>query len=68
MQQPTRTTTLTKAVACVAVGAVVVSGNAGAAAANVAVVAAFRIDETSLGNGDRMCGVALIGQENPAAE
>ncbi|KAE8960302.1 hypothetical protein PR001_g30424 [Phytophthora rubi] len=49
MQQPTRTTTLTKAVACVAVGAVVVSGNAGAAAAAVAAVAAFRIDETSLG-------------------
>ncbi|KAE8962527.1 hypothetical protein PR003_g30688 [Phytophthora rubi] len=46
----------------------VVSGNAGAAAADVATVAAFRIDETSLGNGDRMCGVALIGQENPAAE
>ncbi|KAE8958509.1 hypothetical protein PF005_g31438 [Phytophthora fragariae] len=50
MQQPTRTTTLTKAVACVAVGAVVVSGNAGAAA-DVAAVAAFWIDETSLGAG-----------------
>ncbi|KAE8952734.1 hypothetical protein PF007_g31349 [Phytophthora fragariae] len=52
MQQPTRTTTHTKAVACVAVGAVVVSGNAGAAAAaDVAAVAAFWIDETSLGAG-----------------
>ncbi|KAE8972020.1 hypothetical protein PF011_g25808 [Phytophthora fragariae] len=61
MQQPTRTTTLTKAVACVAVGAVVVSGNAGAAAADVAAVTAFRLDETSLGNGGRMCDVALIG-------
>ncbi|KAE9168432.1 hypothetical protein PF005_g28380 [Phytophthora fragariae] len=68
MQQPTRTTTITKAVACVVVGAVVVSGNAGAAAADVAAVAAFWIDETSLGSEDRMCGVVLIGQENPAAE
>ncbi|KAE8908660.1 hypothetical protein PF005_g20368 [Phytophthora fragariae] len=58
---PTHTTTITRTVACIAVGVVLVSGNAGAAAADLVAVATFRIDETSLGNRDRMCDVALIG-------